>query len=129
MKINIGSLNEIYEKIKELNRKNNLIKEKYNNDEKYARTHKRIVQRGDMSIKERQLHEALMLIKEKADEEVLKNTKVLDNEDYFDKGMLKLVVTELKNSVDTPLKPEPLKYINTLVVKEYINEFNGVGNW
>jgi type I restriction enzyme R subunit len=129
MNENIGSLNEIYEKVKELNRKNNLIKEKYNNDEKYARTHKRIVQRGDMSIKERQLHEALMAIKEKADDEVLKNMKVLDNEDYFDRGMLKLVVTEFKNSVNTPLKPELLKYINTLVVKEYINEFNGVVNW
>jgi type I restriction enzyme R subunit len=37
---NIGSLKKIHEKIKELNRQNDLLKDKYKNDMKYARVHK-----------------------------------------------------------------------------------------
>ena len=37
MQNNINALNKIYEKAKELDRKNQLLKAKYNNDEKYAR--------------------------------------------------------------------------------------------
>ena len=43
MKQNIASLQQIYDKITELNRRNNLLKAKYANDAKYARTHKRIL--------------------------------------------------------------------------------------
>ena len=37
MESNIKALNKIYDKAKELDRKNQLLKAKYNNDEKYAR--------------------------------------------------------------------------------------------
>jgi type I restriction enzyme R subunit len=37
MKNNIGSLQQIYDKVQNLNRKNNLLKAKYENDAKYAR--------------------------------------------------------------------------------------------
>ncbi len=129
IKRNIGSLNKILEKVRELNRKNDLLKDKYEKDDKYARIHKRLSQRGDISKKESQILEALMHIKEFADLQVLKNTKILDNEDYFDKEMIKMVIDAFKKNQKLPLSAEALKYINTLVVKEYMNEFNGVIGW
>ena len=70
-----------------------------------------------------------MHIKELADLQVLKNTKILDNEDYFDKEMIKMVIDAFKKNQKLPLSAEALKYINALVVKEYMNEFNGVVGW
>ena len=129
MKKNIQSLNKILEKVRELNRKNERLKDKYRKDDKYARIHKRLSERGDISKKESQIFDALMSIKESADEQVLKNTKILDNEEYFDKAMVRLVIEAFKKNQKLPLSAEALKYINGLVVKEYMNEFNGVVGW
>ena len=129
MKRNIGSLNKILEKVRELNRKNDRLKAKYKHDEKYARIHKRLSQRGDISKKEMQIFEALKHIKDVADLQVLKNTKILDNEEYFDKEMIKMVIDEFMKNQKLPLNAEAIKYINGLVVKEYMNEFNGVVGW
>jgi type I restriction enzyme R subunit len=129
MRKNIQSLNKILEKVRELNRKNERLKERYKKDDKYARIHKRLAERGDISKRESQIHEALMYIKERADEQVLKNTKILDNEEYFDREMVRLVIEEFKKNQKLPLSAEALKYINGLVVKEYMNEFNGVVGW
>ena len=127
MKKNIQSLNKILEKVRELNRKNERLKDKYRKDDKYARIHKRLSERGDISKQE--IFDALMSIKESADEQVLKNTKILDNEEYFDKAMVRLVIEAFKKNQKLPLSAEALKYINGLVVKEYMNEFNGVVGW
>ncbi|MCB4766185.1 MAG: DEAD/DEAH box helicase family protein [Sulfurovum sp.] len=129
MRKNIQSLNKILEKVRELNRRNDLLKKKYQNDEKYTRIHKRLSERGDISQKESQIFNALMHIKEQADEQVLKNTKILDNEEYFDREMIKLVIDEFKQKQKLPLDVGAVKYINGLVVKEYMNEFNGVIGW
>jgi len=125
MKKNIGALTEIYEKIKELNRKNELLKAKYNNDPKYARIHKRLVEKGNISEKESQIFEALQSVKQDADLQVLQNTKLLKNERYFSNQMMRLVIDQFKNKNKIPLNAEASKYINNLVVNEYINEFYG----
>ncbi|MGF1636848.1 MAG: hypothetical protein ACFCUU_07220 [Cyclobacteriaceae bacterium] len=60
MKKSIGALTKIYEKVKELNRQRNLLKDKYNSDPKYARIDKRLVEKGDLNQKESQIFEALI---------------------------------------------------------------------
>ena len=125
MKLNIGALNYIYDSIKELNRKNNLLKEKYKNDEKYARIHKRLNEKGGLTERESQLFEALQEVKEDADQKVLQNTELLKNESYFDKQMLSLVIDQFKKKQKIKLDAITTKYINTLVVNEYLNEFYG----
>ena len=57
MQQNIGSLEQIFDKVTELNRKNNLLKAKYENDAKYARLHKRILEKGSISKRESEIHE------------------------------------------------------------------------
>lgn len=123
MKQNIGALSKIYEKIKELNRQNNLLKDKYNNDTKYARIHKRLVEKGTISQKESQIYDALISIKEAADLQVLQNTNLLNAESYFSQEMMRLVIDQFQNKNKIQLNPESSKYINNLVTNEYINEF------
>ena len=124
MKNNIGSLQQIYDKVTELNRKNNLLKAKYENDAKYARMHKRIVERGNVSKRESEICDTLTDIKKQVDDKVLLNTQMLNNESYFDKLMIQMVIGSFgKNKID--LDPDSAKYINTCLVKEYITEFNG----
>ena len=129
MKKNISKLEKIFEKIAELNRKNNLLKDKYQGDTKYARTHKRLVERGDISQRESQIFEALQGVKEQADGVVLQNTKILNNESYFNQVMMPLMIQQLKNKNGIPLDARSSKYINGLIVKEYMNEFNGITAW
>ncbi len=128
MKRNIAALQQIFDKVTELNRKNNLLKAKYENDAKYARLHKRVVERGNVSKRESEICEALVLIKNDADEKVLINTRLLTNEDYFSKLMLQLVVSNF-DTTKIDLEPETAKYINNLLVKEYINEYEGKQAW
>jgi hypothetical protein len=125
MNRNIGSLQSIYDRITELNRRNNLLKAKYENDEKYARLHKRIMEKGNVSDRESEIYETLMEIKKQADDKVLINNHMLDNEGYFIQFMSPLVMSGFENH-KINLDPEAAKYINGQVVKEYVNEYNGI---
>lgn len=128
MKNNIDSLQQIYDKVTELNRKNNLLKAKYENDAKYARMHKRIVEKGNISKRESEICETLMNIKKQVDEKVMINNQMLNNESYFDQLMIQLVIGSFgKNKME--LDPESAKYINTCLVKEYMNEYQGNRAW
>jgi type I restriction enzyme, R subunit len=126
MNQNIGSLNKIYEQISELNRQNNLLRTKYENDPKYVRIHKRVVESGKLSQTERKICEALQRLKASADGFVLQNTLILNNERYFDQEMVRLLIDEFENRQKISLNAPISRYINSLIVKEYMNEFNGV---
>jgi type I restriction enzyme R subunit len=128
MRKNIGSLQQICDQVTELNRKNNLLKAKYESDAKYARMHKRILEKGNISKRESEICETLMDIKKQVDERVLINTQMLNNESYFDKLMIQMVIGSFgKNKIE--LDPESAKYINTCLVKEYMNEYQGKYAW
>jgi type I restriction enzyme R subunit len=126
MNANIGSLNKIYEKIKELNRENALLRDKYNKDEKYARIHKRLLERGNISKSQMQIFQALQGVKVDADEKVLQNNDILNNESFFERMMLTNIINRFQKEQKIKLTPDATRYINNLVVNEYINEFHGV---
>ena len=123
MRRNIGALSQIYEKVKELNRQNNLLKDKYNSDPKYARIHKRLMEKGGLSKTESKLFDALQAVKTNADMQVMQNTQLLNNENYFKTAMMRLVINEFKNNQKINLNADASQYINRLVVNEYINEY------
>jgi type I restriction enzyme R subunit len=125
MQANIGDLNKIFAKVAELNRQNNLLKAKYNNDEKYARIHKRLIEKGNLTKRESQIFEALNGVKTNADNQVLQNTKLLNNENYFNSMMVKLLLDQFMKKNKIKLDTDGAKYINHLVVKEYMDEFYG----
>ncbi|MEQ8623609.1 MAG: DEAD/DEAH box helicase family protein [Vicingaceae bacterium] len=120
---NIEELEVIYNQAKELERKNQLLKEKYSKDEKYARLHKRLMEKDPITDKDRKLAEVLMQLKEGVDEEIEKNTHQLDNENYVEKMMMRLVIKQFKGEMQ--LGMPQYKRINQLLVKEYLNEYYG----
>lgn len=125
MKENIGALDIVYTKAKELERKNKLLSAKYENDEKYTRLHKRLMEKEPLTKSELKLFEALHSLKKEIDTNVLKNAQMLDNESYVEKMMMKIVVSELHKKHDLKLDPEKIRRINGLLVKEYMNEYHG----
>lgn len=124
MKENIDYLNRIFEKVTELNRKNNLLKAKYESDAKYARVHKRILEKGSTAKNETALHTALTDIKKQTDEKVLNNQRMLSNESYFTGLSMQTVIQNFEKA-DIELEPDSARYINSLIVKEYMKEFQG----
>ena len=124
MTANIGALNAIHDKVKELNRLNNQLRHKYQGDAKYTRIHKRLNESGDFTKTERQLFEALIQVKSQADDHVLQNTQMLNNESYFERMMQPIVIGEFYNRQNIKLTPHATRTINHLVVSEYMNEFN-----
>lgn len=124
MVANIDALNKIYDRVKELNRQNNQLRQKYLGDAKYTRIHKRLQERGGISDNERKIFEALVGVKQDADEQVLNNSQVLDNESYFERQMMPLVIGRFMNEQKIKLNAEASRYINHLVVAEYLKEFN-----
>ncbi len=129
MQDNIESLDKIYSKAQELERKNQLIKAKYDNDAKYARIHKRLLEDGKPSGEDSIIFEALSGLKQQADDHILQNAKMLENEEYIKRMMARLVIDEFKNKNSIPLDASTTKLINNLVVKEYMNEHNGNNPW
>ncbi|MEO9477122.1 MAG: type I restriction endonuclease [Cyclobacteriaceae bacterium] len=125
MEANLKVLQDIYHQAKELERKNQLLRAKYANDAKYARLHKRLMEKDPLTDSEMKLFEALSSLKEKADEQILNNSNMLDNESYVERMMMKLVVQELKTHHKLDLTLDNTKRINNLLVKEYLDEYYG----
>jgi type I restriction enzyme, R subunit len=124
MRENIALLRSIYDRVTELNRKNNLLKAKYEQDEKYARIHKRILEKNGIPAKETQLHEALMQVKEQTDEQLQNNKNLLDNEAFFNRYVLNLVANEFVQKQKLKLDFATTKAINTLIAGEYLAQYN-----
>ena len=125
MERNIKELENIYNKAKELERKNQLLKAKYDNDAKYARLHKRLMEKDPLTNSESKLFEALQSLKKEVDLQILQNSKMLENESFVEKMMIRLVIDQLKNKHNLPLDAESSKRINGIIVKEYMNEYYG----
>ena len=124
MKANIGELRKIHDKVAELNRRNDLLKAKYEHDRKFAVVHKRILERGDISQRESQVNAMLMDVKREADAQVSGNSQLLKNEAYFSGKLLQWVTAALdKQKLDWDT--DGADYINACVVREYMNEYHG----
>ncbi len=125
MAANIEALDGIYIQAKELERKNQLLRAKYENDEKYTRLHKRLMEKDPLTDSESKLFAALQSLKAEIDAQVLQNSQMLDNESFVEKMMMKIVVNKLHKEHQLGLNPEKTKRINGLLVKEYMNEYHG----
>ena len=125
MRENMLLLRSIYDRVTELNRKNALLKAKYEQDEKYARVHKRLTENGGITARESQLHEALMNVKEQTDEQVLNNKNVISNEAYFKKQLLQIVINEFITKQNIKLDFDTTQSINNMIVSEYMYQYAG----
>ncbi len=121
---NIDVLNKIHTRVKELNRQNEQLRQKFAGDAKYTRIHKRLLELGGFKDSERKIFEALNGVKQDADEQVLNNNHILDNEGYFEREMIPRVINRFMNEQNIKLDADTSRFINHLVVNEYMKEFN-----
>lgn len=117
-------LRKIYDNAKELNRKNALLKAKYENDEKYTRIHKRLIEKNTLNSKEQQLHRALMQVKKAVDSKLEGQEDILNNEAFFTKYLMQLVISEFKKKENIPLDFATTENINQLIAREYLQLYN-----
>jgi type I restriction enzyme R subunit len=122
---NIAALNSIHARARELERQNQLLRAKYANDEKYARLHKRLLEKGEPTPNERKLFEALTSLKAEADARISQNAELLTNPAYAEKMMARLIIEQLMNAHHLPLTAEGCQFISNLVLNEYLAEFHG----
>ncbi len=122
---NIAALDSLYERARELERKNDLIRAKYNQDAKYARLHKRLLEKKDPTENERKLFAALSDLKREADERLAKNSQLLNTEAFAAQELQRLVIEQFKTVHDLPITPDNARSINSLLMKEYLAEFHG----
>lgn len=126
MENNIEALNKINAKAKELERKNQLLKAKYDNDEKYARLHKRLMEKDPLTESESKLFDALNGLKHSVDGQIEKNSKMLANEEFVTKMIKRLVISEFKDKQNIPMTASSVRRVDGYLVKEYMNEYSGI---
>ena len=133
-KDDIHYMDEVMKKIKEINSRNNLLRKKYHNDERFARIHKRIQEENKkrpqviISNEDMILCESLYQMKCAIDTSVDLNPHILegDSQNKFKQDVLSDVskkLSELKIKVEIGDK----KYIANLISNEYINQYNSYG--
>jgi type I restriction enzyme R subunit len=120
---NMHLLQKLYDQAKELNRKNALLKAKYENDEKYSRIHKRLSEKGDLNAKEMQLHKALMQVKQQVDDKLEGQEDLIKNEAFFKRYLLQLVVQEFKKKEQIEMDQTMKNNISNLIANEYLQQF------
>ena len=120
---NIVLLRGICDRVTEQNRRDALLKAKYEHDEKFTRVHKRIVEKKP-DWKMISVNQALLDIKHKTDDQILYQKAVLNNEPYFAQEVQPLVITGFGSNA-LKLDPATARQIKDLIVGEYMKEYRG----
>ena len=104
-KEHIGYMDEVMKKIREINRRNNDLKKKYRDDERFVRIHKRVMetnaQRETASEKpiiskhEYEIAEQLNALKDVIDERIYYNIRIMENDEAFNADVLAYVSRKL----------------------------------
>lgn len=128
-----SAMDEILQKLAELQRKNNALLRRYNGDAKFARVHKRIreenVRRKNegkpviLSEYDESIVSALMSIKGTIDMKVYDRNDILKKDAYFERT----VMTEIKSGMDTLgvfNTREDRVFIQNRITKQYLAQYN-----
>ena len=121
---NIILLKSIYDRITEQNRRDALLRAKYQNDVKYARIHKRLIEKKipEWGNREVAINQALLNIKQTTDSQLLLNRALLENEAFFAGNIQGEIIKQFTNE-KLDLDAETAKQIDGLIVAEYMNEY------
>ena len=128
----IGYMDAVMEKIREINRLNNMLKRKYREDEKFVRIHKRIREENAkrsippekpvISLRETEIMENLTRVKEMIDETIYYNVNVLGNPPVFNQDVLQAVSLRLKD-MDIKASVDDRKFIQRQIAEEYLADY------
>ena len=128
-KQSIDYMEEVMKKIREINRRNNVLKKKYKGDERFVRIHKRLDdenkhrERPIISAHEYEIAENLSKMKSSIDEMLFLNINILSNEEAFKRDILAIVGKELIG-MNIKADLQDRKYINNLITTEYLQQYH-----
>lgn len=131
-KESIDYMDEVMKKIREINRRNNVLKKKYKGDERFVRIHKRIEEENQrperkerpiISAVEYEIAQGLSVMKQTVDDKLFLNINVLDNEDVFQRDVLAVVGNQLL-SLQIKANLDDRKYIRNLIAGEYLQQYH-----
>ena len=128
-KASIQYMDEVMKKIREINRRNNILKRKYKGDERFVRIHKRIEEQNQkrerpiISAHEYEIAENLAKMKDEIDRRLFLDINILDNEPAFGQDVLSIIGKELlAMKIRTDIKDR--KYLSNLITTEYLQQRN-----
>lgn len=122
---NVTQFEQLLRKIKELNRNNDNLRQKYKGDAKFARTHKRLKERGLISQSDSAIYDVLMHAKDSIDERVEKSENIVTNTGYFDELVMQRVAQSF-HEAEVSMTYEAVDAAKSNLVKEYEDEYAGV---
>ena len=138
VKADLRYMDDVMKRIREINRRNNMLKKKYADDEKFVRIHKRILEENEkraqsappkkpiISSSERVIAEELSKVKASIDALIYLNINVLANESSFNQDVLAAVSQKLVQlGIEASL--EDRKYIRNHIASEYLNRYAELG--
>ena len=129
VKQSIDYMEEVMRKIREINRRNNVLKKKYKGDERFVRIHKRLDEENRhrehpiISAHEYEIAENLSKMKSAIDEMLFLNINILNNEEAFKRDILAIVGKELIG-MNIKADLQDRKYINNLITTEYLQQYH-----
>lgn len=128
-KASIQYMDEVMKKIREINRRNNILKRKYKGDERFVRIHKRIEEQNQrrehpiISAHEYEIAENLAMMKDEIDRRLFLDINILDNEPAFKQDVLAVIGKELLSmKIRADIKDR--KYLSGLITTEYLQQHN-----
>ena len=128
-KESIAYMEEVMKKIREINRRNNILKKKYKGDERFVRIHKRLEEanqhreRPIISKHEYEIAENLARMKADIDNMLFLNINILNNEEAFKRDILAIIGKELIG-MNIRANLQDRKYINNLITSEYLGQYH-----
>lgn len=117
-------LKHIYDRIRELNRKNQVVLEKFEGDRKYARTFKLLEPAGRVN-QNQPLFDVLSDIKRLVAEKLGKNKNLVDSDGYFSNFIGQATVDSFESSQVPVLDVATAGRIRDILVDEYVSEYRG----
>lgn len=116
-------LNDLLERARDLNRRNELLASKYGNDPKFVRLHK-LVQSGNSEFNDLEIFSLLNPVRNEINEIVLTNNNILENRGYFEAIVERSIAVNIEESKYEKMLLD-LNTLKMLIAREYFREFEG----
>ncbi len=128
------ALDDIIQRLQELQKRNNALVKKYKGDVKFARVHKRIRevnqerkeqgQKPMFSFLDEEIMAILNIIKEDIDAKVYDRNDILKKDAYFGRTVTMLISQCLYHFPQIKPEMEDYKFIQSRISQQYINQYN-----
>lgn len=129
------AIDEILERIKELQKRNKALLNKYNGDSKFARVHKRILEENEQRSKRTPKEEpiisssqtiilnSLCQIKSVIDSQVYDRNDILKKDAYFETTVMTLITQSL-NELNIANKRSDRTFIQSRIAGQYLDQYH-----